>query len=595
MQVVNKKTEQKPAGGNPIAMALKGALRACFTAAKLLLPLFFFLLLTYHLLFWGRIYPGVKIAGVDVGGKTKEQAQEQLQSIRPLILVVINDEKEFVFSPAVFEISYDWQKSAQSGYFVGRQGNILTTTKQKLDAFSKNINLPLSLNINEESLDGVIASVSAQISQEPIEPNVNIQNEKATVNPGKAGIVVKTDELKRKMLESISFAKTDPIPVSLQTVSPALTSEDVEKLARRAQALVGKKIQIEFEYNVFSYPDSELVGLLTPDGFDREKIASLAASIAKGVGRPPQNARFLFEEGRVKEFAPAKIGVTVKQIETEEEIENKLERLLNTEEKITIINLPVATALPTLLTQDVNLLGIKELIGRGTSLFRGSVTGRVHNIALATSRLNGLLVKPGEVFSFNEALGDVSVYTGYQQAYIIKDGRTILGDGGGVCQVSTTLFRAVLAAGLPIVERHAHSYRVSYYEQGSKPGIDATVYSPSVDFRFKNDTPGHILIQARADTGDKSLVFELYGNPDGRTVEMSTPRVWDIQPAPPSLYQDDPTLPAGTLKKIESAVAGAKAAFDYKVIRNGEVLQNRTFTSTYRSWQAVYLRGTATQ
>lgn len=569
------------------------ATRASFPVIRFYFLPFAFLLLAYHLLFWGRIYPGVKIAGVDVGGKTKEQAQEQLQSIRVPTLVVIDGEKEFVFSPSVFEISYDWQKSAQEGYLVGRQGNIPTTTRQKLDAFSKNINLPLSFNISEESLDGAIASVSSQISQEPIEPSVSIQNRKAVVNPGKSGIVVKTDELKRKMLKSIAFAKNTPIPVLLERVSPQLTNEDVEKLAGRAQALVGKKIQIKFEYDVFSYPDSELVNLLTPDGFGREKIASLAASIAKGVERPPQNARFLFEEGRVKEFAPAKVGVTVKQTEMEDQIENALQRLLATEEKIAIVNLPVTTSLPTLLTQDVNLLGIKELLGRGTSLFRGSIPGRVHNIALAASKINGLLIKPGEVFSFNQALGDVSVFTGYQQAYVIKEGKTVLGDGGGVCQVSTTFFRAALNSGLPIVERHAHSYRVGYYEQDSRPGIDATVYSPSVDLKVKNDTAGHILIQARADTKNKSLVIEFYGSADGRIAQVSAPSVSDIKPAPPPLYQEDPTLPAGTVKQIDFSADGAKAVFAYKVTRDSEVLQNQVFASNYRPWQAVYLRGTA--
>lgn len=595
VQVVNKKTEQKPDDPDRILMALRGVSRVCFTAAKLLLPLFFFLLFTYHLLFLGRIYPGVKIAGVDVGGKTKEHVQGQLQSIQPTTLTIINDGKEFVLSLSVFEISYDWQKSAQGGYLVGRQGNILTTTKQKLDAFSKNINLPLSFNISEESLDGAIASVSAQISQEPVEPSVSIQNRKAVVNPGKAGIVVKIDDLKREILESIAFAKNTPIPVPLERVSSQLTGEDVEKLAGRAQSLVGKKIQIKFEYDIFSYPDNELVSLLTPDGFDREKIASLAASIAKGVERPPQNARFLFEEGRVKEFVPAKVGVTVKQAETEDQIENKLERLSNTEEKTAGINLPVATALPALLTQDVNLLGIKELIGRGTSLFRGSIPGRVHNIALAASKINGLLIKPGEVFSFNEALGDVSVFTGYQQAYVIKEGRTVLGDGGGVCQVSTTFFRAALNSGLPIVERHPHSYRVGYYEQDSKPGIDATIYSPSVDLKVKNDTAVHILIQAKADTKNKSLVIEFYGSPDGRVAQISTPSVSDIKLAPPPLYQEDPTLPAGTVKQIDFSADGARTVFAYKVIRGSAVLQDRVFTSNYRPWQAVYLRGTAAQ
>lgn len=556
---------------------------------------FALLLLAYHLLFWGRIYPGVLVAGVELSGKTKEQAQKALVDIKPPPLVLTAGQKEFVFSPDVLGIEYDAEDSVNRAYLLGRKDGLLANTKEKWTALLRKTNLPLVVKIENEALEQQIASISGQVSQEPFEPSIEIQNKKVVVNPGKEGYVVDKEKLTSEMLNSLSFTDTSLIQVPFQKISPQLSQEEAEMLRKRAEKLVGKKLQIKFEYEVFSYSDRELVNLLTPNGLYQEKINSLVSSIAQGVEREPQDARFLFEDGRVKEFAPAKAGVTAKKEETEKEIENGLEKLLTTDERTASVKLPVATTLPTLLTENVNLLGIKELIGRGTSLFRGSIPGRVHNIALAASRLNGLLIKPGEVFSFNKALGDISIYTGYRQAYVIKDGRTVLGDGGGVCQVSTTFFRAALNSGLPIIERHAHSYRVGYYEQDSKPGIDATVYSPSVDLKVKNDTPAHILIQARVDAENMSLVFELYGTKDGRTAEVSTPRVWDIRPAPLPLYQDDPTLPAGTLKQIDFAAVGAKTAFDYKVTKNGEVVYQKTFASNYRPWQAVYLRGTKGQ
>lgn len=557
---------------------------------------FAFLLLAYHLLFWGRVYPGVGVSGIDIGGRTKEQAYQLLGNTKPPTLVLIAEgQKDFMLTPSVLEIEYDIKNSVNRAYSFGRENDVIGNIKNKWTALTEKTNLPFVFKIREESLDEQIASISGQVTKEPVEPSVEIQNKTVIVNPGKAGTVVKIEELKREMLESVAFAKSDPIPVPLQSVSPELSDEETEELHKTAQGLVGKGMQIKLEDDILSYEDRDLVGLLSPQGLNQAKITSLVDSISQGVERPPLDARFLFEEGRVKEFAAAKGGITVKKAETEKEIENALERLLSTEEKRAIFNLPVVTSLPSLLTQDVNLLGIKELIGQGSSSFRGSAPTRTHNITLAASRLNGLLIRPGEVFSFNQALGDVSAYTGYQQAYIIKDGRTILGDGGGVCQVSTTLFRAALAAGLSIIERRAHSYRVSYYEQDSKPGIDATVYPPSVDLKFKNDTPGHILIQAKADPVNKSLVFELYGNSDGRVAEISSPRIWDIKPPPPPLYQDDPTLPAGATKQIEVAVVGTKAAFDYKVTRGGEVIFQKTFTSNYQPWRAVYLRGIKSQ
>jgi vancomycin resistance protein YoaR len=190
-------------------------------------------------------------------------------------------------------------------------------------------------------------------------------------------------------------------------------------------------------------------------------------------------------------------------------------------------------------------------------------------------------------------VGDISAATGYQSAYIIKDGRTVLGDGGGVCQVSTTLFRAALAAGLPIIERHAHAYRVHYYEEGGfKPGLDATVYGPTYDLKFKNDTPTSILIQVKTDVANLSLTFDLYGTGDGRKAQISNQKLWDITPPPPDLYQDDPTLPKGTVKQVDFAAWGAKASFDYLVTRGTEVLESTTFVSNFRPWQAVYLKGT---
>jgi vancomycin resistance protein YoaR len=156
---------------------------------------------------------------------------------------------------------------------------------------------------------------------------------------------------------------------------------------------------------------------------------------------------------------PAKDGVQVDIQDLKNKVLESLVNLESGEQKQISLDIPVTTTPPSVTTGEVNSLGIKRLIGRGTSKFAGSIASRIHNVFLASSKFNGVLVPPGSTFSFNKTLGDVSAYTGYKQAYIIKDGKTILGDGGGVCQVSTTLFRAVLNAGLPIIERRAHSYQ----------------------------------------------------------------------------------------------------------------------------------------
>ncbi|MBI5018800.1 VanW family protein [Candidatus Gottesmanbacteria bacterium] len=336
---------------------------------------------------------------------------------------------------------------------------------------------------------------------------------------------------------------------------------------------------------------------LTP--YFRWKSGLVEETLTQAAGRidvPVQEALFKFDNGKVTTFRASKNGRAVQKEEALARFESAVKALPHAPQMHVVINIPVYTIQPTATTEKVNSFGIKELIGRGYSEFTGSIPGRIHNVALAASRLNGILIPPGETFSFVDAIGDISAATGYQSAYIIKEGRTVLGDGGGVCQVSTTLFRSALAAGLPIVERHAHAYRVHYYEEaGYKAGIDATVFSPTVDLKIKNDTPAHILIQTKTDTKNLTLTFELYGTHDGRSSEILNHIVYGESSPPPPLYQDDPTLAPGVIRQVDWAAWGAKASFTYRVTRGNEVLQNTTFNSNYRPWQAVYLRGVAAQ
>jgi vancomycin resistance protein YoaR len=168
----------------------------------------------------------------------------------------------------------------------------------------------------------------------------------------------------------------------------------------------------------------------------------------------------------------------------------------------------------------------------------------------------------------------------------------VLGDGGGVCQVSTTVFRAALNAGLPITDRRAHAYRVGYYEQDSKPGIDATVYNPTTDLKFLNDTGNHILVQTKVDTKNLKMEVNIYGTKDGRTASISEPKVSGQVAPPATMYVDDPTLPVGQMKQIDYSAWGAKVSFNYKVMKGEEVVYEKTFYSNYQPWQAVYLKGT---
>jgi len=335
------------------------------------------------------------------------------------------------------------------------------------------------------------------------------------------------------------------------------------------------------------------INLLPSYYYSEKKLDEILLPLSQKIKIEPIDALFTFQDGKVIAFRPSSDGQELETDKVKKEISTKApELILIRSSKNVILDIPIKILKPKISTDQANQFGIKELISTGTSLFRGSIQGRIFNITLASARLNGILVAPNEVFSFDKALGDVSAFTGYQQAYIIQGGRTVLGDGGGVCQVSTTFFRAILNAGLPVIERNAHAYRVGYYEQDSPPGLDATIYTPSVDLKFKNDTGNYILIQSAIDPIYERLTFYLYGTKDERLVTMSKPVITSETPPPAPLYQDDPALSKGITKQVDFSAWGANVYFTRIVTKNGKTIISDKFVSNYKPWQAIYLRGT---
>lgn len=326
--------------------------------------------------------------------------------------------------------------------------------------------------------------------------------------------------------------------------------------------------------------------------YDKSKIDEFIIESEEKYNKPAKDALFKFEGGRVVSFRPEEKGVRIESDKLLREVEKNIRELaLKIDNKSIILTEQIIE--PEIILANSNSFGIEELIGEGKSDFTGSIPNRIHNIKLSSFKFNGVLIPRDKTISFNEIVGDISGLTGYQQAYIIKSGRTVLGDGGGVCQTSTTLFRAALNTGLPILERWAHAYRVGYYENDSKPGFDATVYAPTNDLKIKNNTPASILIQT--EIVGNILYFKLYGKRDDRKVQISDVTIWDQTPAPPPSYQDDPTLKKGTTKQVDFAASGAKTNFEYKVTSasNQELNFEKKFFSSFRPWQAVYLVGQA--
>jgi len=357
--------------------------------------------------------------------------------------------------------------------------------------------------------------------------------------------------------------------------------------------IIGKSLILSTDLNTVTLDDKTLISWFNFDGsFQKNKIQEYSQNLSQSLKRDPVSAIFKFENGKVLEFQPSRNGIIPKVDQLTDSIINNLNSLLSSKELSIKLDIPVDITEPVVKNDEVNNLGIKELLGSGTSTFKHSAATRNVNIAKGSSIVNRVLVAPGETFSFIKSLGGVTLADGYQQAYVIRSGKTELDVGGGICQVSTTLFRAMLNSGLNITQRQAHAYRVSYYEEDSKPGFDATVFIPSPDLAFTNDTGHYILIQNILDMDNRRLTYEIYGTNDGRHTEITNYRQWDAQPAPPAVWIDDPTLPSGKIVQDEHAIPGLKTAFDWTVKdKDGKVIHQKTFQSFFAPWAAVYRKG----
>lgn len=434
--------------------------------------------------------------------------------------------------------------------------------------------------------------VKEQKMANKIYPNVYLDNQ--NFGTKSKGTVVdyynkKTSDLKDSLITVIFNSE----PVATFSAKAISLKYDGKSIAERA-FLIGRSSNPPSRYyqKVASLFNLRRFDFKSQIEYDNSVIKDFLTISEEKYNLPAKNALFKFEGGKVVSFRKESNGLKIDRDQFLKDFANTIEDFrLSTSKKQIVLKTEIIN--PEIKLTDINEYGIEEFIAEGKSDFTHSIPQRIHNLTLAASKFNGILIPKGKEFSFNETVGDISSLTGYQPAYIIKDGKTVLGDGGGVCQVSTTLFRAALNAGLPIVERNAHAYRVSYYENDSQPGFDATVYSPPVDLKIKNDTPGYILIETEIDEEKNLLYFKFYGKRDSRRVEISQATVYDIVPALPPKYQDDPTLKKGVTKQVDFASGGAKAFFSYKVFQGDKLSIDTKFYSNFRPWAAVYLVGTA--
>lgn len=257
----------------------------------------------------------------------------------------------------------------------------------------------------------------------------------------------------------------------------------------------------------------------------QKEIEKFLESIAEKINQEPKDAKFNFnpENKKLTILEKSQLGSKINISESFKKIKSNL----NDSPETSYIPLSISVIEPEISSNDPNKYQIKELIGAGKSDFTGSSSTRIHNIKTAAKKFNGLVLKPEEEFSFTTILGEVDENTGYKEELVIKKNQTVPEYGGGICQVSTTMFRVALNSGTKITERHNHSYPVHYY---NPPGTDATVYVPQPDLKFKNNTNNYLLIQTEIDETKKKFYINFYSKEDLFDVEVIGPEIIDKTP-----------------------------------------------------------------
>lgn len=562
--------------------------------------------LGYQLLYAGRIFPGVTVAGVDLSGMKPPEAAVKLNQALSYPIsgkVLFRDgEKAWVATPAELGMVFDPSASAMTAYRLGRSGGLFGALSGQVRAAGGGVKIPPVIVFDQRVAYQYLNNIATQINQPVTEASLSINGTDVVAQPGQVGRELKMDATLIYLSAQLQTFADGEVQLVVQEIQPQIL--DVSSQADEARQILSQPLTLVIPNATandpapYIYNPQVLANLLAVQraengvqvGLSQTGLRDILVPIKNQVDRKAADAKFVFNDTTLQldVMEESKLG---RSMDIEASVKAINDALLRGEHTATlVINEAQPRVSSTATGQE---LGITQLVWAETSYFYGSSAERMQNIQAAAARFHGVLVAPGETFSMGETMGDVSLDNGFAEALIIYGGRTIKGVGGGVCQVSTTLFRAVFNAGYPIVERTPHAYRVGYYEQnpggGSDPslaGLDATVYFPLVDFKFTNDTPYWILMETYFNSSG-SLTWKLYSTSDGRTVTKETTGVTNVVAAPSPLYEENPELHKNEMKQVDWAANGADVTVTRTVWKNGAVLFQDQFITHYEPWQAI--------
>lgn len=569
--------------------------------------------------FAGRIFPGVQVAGIQVGGLRPQEAALRISEgvnypLQGRILFRDGDQI-WVTTPAELGLVLDSEGSARGAYQVGRSGWLLERVRTQFYAWYTGHSIAPNLIYDQRMAYAYLNKLAKEIDRPTIEARLELQGTDVVVLPGQVGRFI--DISRSLVLVSLQMQTLRDAVIDLPIVESAPVILDASQQAEQARRILNQPLTI-------TLPEAE-IGQAGPWIIDQATLASMLvfervqteanikyqvrlneaslrtylAGLSSSLSRTSQNPRFIFNDD-TRQLDLIQSAVIGRELNIDASVASIQEKLYAGEHSIP---LEISYTNPPVIDQTRGEdIGIRELVHAETSYYYGSSAERVQNIQAAASKFHGLLVAPGETFSMATALGDITLDNGYAEALIIVGDRTVKGVGGGVCQVSTTLFRTAFFAGYPVAERHAHAYRVYYYEKvagnrinSNLAGLDATVFVPLVDFKFTNDTPNWLLMETYVNPSASAITWKFYSSSDGRRVEWDTTGVTNVVPAPPPLYRENSDLPTGTIKQVDWKADGADVTVYRTVYRNDAVYLKDTFYTHYLPWQDVFEYGPGTE
>jgi vancomycin resistance protein YoaR len=579
----------------------------------------------YSMVYQEKIYVNVMIGDIDFSGLTKQKASDLLKykidDLQNHDLRIVLDDREWVLNQKNIDLEYDIDQTVDRLYLQGRDKNFYHNVLNKISLLFRKKNIEAVYKTNQSQLSEFFNSIYQEIEEPIMDAQFELNNHTITIVPEKSGILVNKSKLQKDVDDCYAIlCREGQIQLVLENTSPKITQSKLETIKPKLTQAIQSDIVLQSEAkniiidrkDIFSWlfvvaiydHEKSLTSLpvaraQADDGYinqlelNQELVRNYIDYLARDINQEPKNAKLGFANGAVYIVENSQKGYKIDTKLTTENLSNLIiSRMADSySDSLDDVAMSVESIFPEISSESIDTLGIIEKIGSGTTSFHGSPANRIHNIKVGAKAFHGLVIKPDQKLSTVKTIGYPDATRGYLPELVIKENKTIPEYGGGLCQVSTTLFRVALDAGFEILERTNHTYRVGYYEPPI--GMDATIYYPKPDLLIKNNTPAYVLIETIVD-GSK-ITFNFYGTHDGREVHISDPVMYDVTPPPEDKYIESPNLPSGVIRKQEGSYPGAKASFSYKVIRDGQSVIDRSFVSIYRPWQAVYLYGPGTE